>query len=749
MTYFFFDKTYQKNIIDYDLLERLYFQLTDNSSVETINSNLADSSTEVYTKNGEYINYPSVLNYQYSDGSLPLHLAIKNNCSDDIIIMLIEKFPNAVDHQDNNGSTPLHLLLNNNNVSIEIINFILDNSRPRKYKYENEEYPSVLDNKDNNKLLPLHCSIKYNCSINIITILINRYPNALWYEDINGHLPLHLSVLYYSENILKFLLEEYHAYNNNISVDHQDNDGMTVLHHFLNNKKIHEQHENEIEMHNNKIENIIEIINSILNNSTTTFESKFNQEIQSILNIKDKYGFIPFHYAIINNCSFEVLDLLIDLFSASFFAKNNNGETIYHIDAKHNKSNFNALHIYNETEFLDEDVEKERHLLSKCVDNDGKTYFHYIMEHNLDIQSIYNLLYSDDMSVLDIKDNNGLLPIDYARNNKSSQNIIDLLAANSGLDYSDKNLFLIKALKNKESEDKIISLINKESVRTFSQISGETAGSPLLCALENGYSLDIIKRLVDEFPQSIMGIRKYFSSDTACHTALYANCSNDILSFILDKYPILCSIKCEGDLIDEGDLPIDIAFEDNVNNSLENIKLLLKIHPIKDGNHFLHNARDNTLEIFEFVLNNYPESAKYKVNGTLPIHRICIRDANILKKIKLLLKKYPEGAKEKDIDGRLPIEIYARDYRYYEMGNNPNLQQVLSYKYKVLCCLYEANLSKEARNCLTVAELKICDKIRQGAAMVAIESIKQSQPHVNEKILRKNADMFENIKSFI
>jgi len=593
---------------DEELFKLLEYAFKNNWSVEKIILILVNSKTEIYEKDNdedEDEEYYSVLNYENENGMLLLHLAIKNNCCDDIIRMLIEKFPNAIDDQDNDGLTPLHHLLKNNNKSIEIINFILDNSNTEENPlFPDERYQSVLNRKDKDGLTPLHYCVIYKCSDDISNILVEKYPNA-------------------------------------------------------------------------------------------------------------------------------------------FLEKDNNGLTIFHHDILYNKSNIITKHICYSLELGDPEHIR---LLRQCGDNQGKTYLHYVIEYNLSIQSIYDIL-NDCLNLVDIKDNNNLLPLAYAINNNSSQEIRDLLIAHTGLDYSGNNLFLINALKNKESDDKIISLINKESVRTFDQIGGETFGTPLLCALENGYSLDIIKRLVDEFPQSIMGIRQYFCSDNACHTALYANYSNDILSFILDKYPILCSIED-----DEGHLPIDIAFDDTVNSSLENIKLLLENihHPIKDGNHFLHNARNNTLEIFEFVLNKYPDSVKYKKESdTLPIHRISIRDANILKKIKLLLKKYPEGPKEKDIHGRLPIEIYARDYRYYEMGNNPNLQQILSYKYKVLSCLYEANPSEEARNCLTVVELKICDKIRQGAAMVAIESIKQPQPHVNEKILRKNANMFDHIKLFI
>ena len=606
----------------------------------------------------------------------------------------------------------LHLALNNNE-SIEIINLILDNSTTETYAKadededeDNEEYPTVLYIEDDNGMLPFHHAIINECSIDIIQILLEKFPNA---------------------------------------VLHQDNDGLTPLHHFLKNKKIHEQHrpinENDIDIIDNKIQNIIEIINSILNKSTTAFDYKFYEAYPSILNIKDKDGFIPLHCAIMNNCSFEVIDLLIDSFTGSFFAKTNNGLTIYHIDIIYNKSTENALYISDSRLYTNPDVDQEIMNLSECVDNEGKTYFHYLIEYNLPIQSIYEILYRNNITVLDIKDNNGLLPLDYARNNKSSQDIIDLLAANTCLDYSNDNLSLFNALRNKESDNKIIDLINIESVKTFDNISGgETNGSPLVCALENKYPLHIIERLVERFPESIMGIRVYFCSDTVCHTALYVDCSNDILSFILKKYPILCSIEDA-----EGKLPIHIALDGKYNSSLENIKLLLEIHPIINGDNFLHNAYNNTLEIFEFVLNKYPDSVKYKNSGDLPIHIIYITDVNIFKKIKLLLKKYPEGSKEKNEKGRLPLEIYARKYRNAEMNNYQNLQEILSHKYKVLHLLYEANPSEEARNCLTENELIECDKIRTRSIKIAIND--KNQPLTKNDIL--TGDIFGHITSFV
>ena len=79
------------------------------------------------------------------------------------------------------------------------------------------------------------------------------------------------------------------------------------------------------------------------------------------------------------------------------------------------------------------------------------------------------------------------------------------------------------------------------------------------------------------------------------------------------------------------------------------------------------------------------------------------------------------------------------------MNDYPNPQEVLSYKYKVLSCLYEANPSEEARNCLTENELIECDKIRRRSTKIAINA--KNQPLTTNNIF--TGDIFTNITSFV
>merc|ERR1740124_900819 len=116
----------------------------------------------------------------------PLHLACRNTCTPDSIIVSISRAnPLALDLQDDDGDTPLHLALRygvNNDVLQTLIELSYQQTLFHSYYDTDDEEEGVAfaksDYEDGD--LPLHVAISHAASIDIIQLLVESYPQGMF-----------------------------------------------------------------------------------------------------------------------------------------------------------------------------------------------------------------------------------------------------------------------------------------------------------------------------------------------------------------------------------------------------------------------------------------------------------------------------------------------------------------------------------------------------------------------------------------
>jgi hypothetical protein len=132
----------------------------------------------------------------------PMHIALKQKCSEKIIELLFKCWPGIVvkpnagktGHNDNPGQFPLHLALKNG-YSIEIIKLLSINTDDDNsyYPYSNFLYTYYQTNNVPLLQFALTCDSNYNESDfnDIIEYFVNKYEDSLKTIDENGNLPIH------------------------------------------------------------------------------------------------------------------------------------------------------------------------------------------------------------------------------------------------------------------------------------------------------------------------------------------------------------------------------------------------------------------------------------------------------------------------------------------------------------------------------------------------------------------------------
>jgi len=133
--------------------------------------------------------------------NLPIHLALKFQAHEDLIVALVDAYPEALTLTDEKGRTPLHLAcLLKTKSALSVVNYLLD------------RYPKAAKHRDNRRKIPLHLALKFQAHENIIMTLINAYPEALKLADGKGRTPLHLACFLKTKSalpVVNYLLDRY------------------------------------------------------------------------------------------------------------------------------------------------------------------------------------------------------------------------------------------------------------------------------------------------------------------------------------------------------------------------------------------------------------------------------------------------------------------------------------------------------------------------------------------------------------
>ena len=116
-----------------------------------------------------------------SRGRLPLHIALDNEASLDIIQALIEIYPEATSiKEDIYGMLPIHIACTKP-VTVKLVESLL------------QFYIEGAAVTDNDRCLPLHYAIRKRATKDVIQFLHEAYSSGTMTEDANGWLPLHLA----------------------------------------------------------------------------------------------------------------------------------------------------------------------------------------------------------------------------------------------------------------------------------------------------------------------------------------------------------------------------------------------------------------------------------------------------------------------------------------------------------------------------------------------------------------------------
>lgn len=120
-------------------------------------------------------------------GNLPLHLAVKLGCTQELLILLLTAYPESAGIRDPNGNLPLHLAVQHHkgrlwiNIS-EMATTLLD------------AYPQGIREFDQNKSLCIQLAIRHRGPDDLVRFLLKNFPESSCIRDKYGNTLLHMAI---------------------------------------------------------------------------------------------------------------------------------------------------------------------------------------------------------------------------------------------------------------------------------------------------------------------------------------------------------------------------------------------------------------------------------------------------------------------------------------------------------------------------------------------------------------------------
>jgi ankyrin repeat protein len=151
--------------------------------------------------------YPESINVADNHSAHPIHYVIwglKDRSIPkegiEVVKFLVDCSPAAI---RSTGQTPLHIICINNNVTLKIVQLLID------------AFPDFLHHEDNIGLVPLHllCANKNlddkEGGLKILKLLLEKCPESVRHANENGMLPIHFAARYQSPEFCRKLIEAY------------------------------------------------------------------------------------------------------------------------------------------------------------------------------------------------------------------------------------------------------------------------------------------------------------------------------------------------------------------------------------------------------------------------------------------------------------------------------------------------------------------------------------------------------------
>jgi ankyrin repeat protein len=344
---------------------------------------------------------PYAIKHKDNNGEVVLHDAARNNVSADIIMFLTDSYPEAMTIQSKDGNTPLDLAkkgsYKNKNKCKAAEKLLLKIERDMKMTNEQDwirfarknigqiktlysknvtkwEYTSVKhirelhhknshhvktpDGTDTKQWLPLSYAIYSDASSDVVKHLYELYPAAIEQKDSYKYLPLHIAAEKDRGKHIPFLTQKFP-----LALRIKDIEGKTPLQRAIYSKskiavKILTKLENQYKSQLDETEQIDGIENSLLKKKYWLLA----REVDNLYSTSDKWerttidtitylhkchpkdcvtegvgGVLPFHIAIRNNASVEVVKLIYSFNRSCIKHKDNLGWLPLHYAADYNR----------------------------------------------------------------------------------------------------------------------------------------------------------------------------------------------------------------------------------------------------------------------------------------------------------------------------------------------------------------------------------------------------------------------------
>jgi ankyrin repeat protein/tRNA A-37 threonylcarbamoyl transferase component Bud32 len=214
----------------------------------------------------------------------PVHHAIENYSSKDILERLLLKFPDAASVQNNDGDLPVHSAMKKSSAVETVLTLV-------------SAYPEGLSIRNKSGYLPIHLALRNEASADLANLLVSAYPEGVTIGDKFGDLPINLAVANSADaEVVSILLSAYPT-----GVATKNKDGNLPIHVAVKNKAR------------------VEVV-SIL-------ASAYPEGIS----MTNKRGDCPIHLALKSNTSVEVVCILVSAYPEGAAVKNNIGDLPLHI----------------------------------------------------------------------------------------------------------------------------------------------------------------------------------------------------------------------------------------------------------------------------------------------------------------------------------------------------------------------------------------------------------------------------------
>ena len=111
--------------------------------------------------------WPEVAKEKDGDQRTPLHVALRRNCSVEVIDLILKAWPEVAKEKDHEGITPLHVALEKK-CSVEAIDLLL------------KAWPeAVMEGDYTSNMSPPHMALRRDYSVEVIDLVLKAWPEAV------------------------------------------------------------------------------------------------------------------------------------------------------------------------------------------------------------------------------------------------------------------------------------------------------------------------------------------------------------------------------------------------------------------------------------------------------------------------------------------------------------------------------------------------------------------------------------------